>query len=229
MAAVVVAVVATVSAGSLGLRSITGSGLGPAVKPSQSLKAIDGAVLGFGGPGGFTVQAPPGWVSGDKDHSVVKGEPGTLSVSVWNVQRVPRNPCHWKGTLYNPGRTVDDLVGALEDMAIRSATAPTDVTLDGYSGKYLEWSVPDNLVVTGNADFKGCNDPGNGHRDLVSWFTNLQGEQYARVPGQVDLLWVLEVRGQRLVVDATYGHDTTQADRDELSRIVESLHFWTNG
>jgi hypothetical protein len=222
----VVAVVAIVSAGSLGLRSITRSGLGPAVKPSQSLKAIDGAVLGFGGPGGYTVQAPPGWISGDKNHSVVKGEPGTLSVSVWNVERVPRNPCHWKGTLYNPGRSVDDLVGALQDMAIRTATAPTDVTLAGYSGKYLEWSVPKSMVVTGDSDFSGCDVQGNGHRDFVSWDGNGgEGERWQQMAGQVDRLWILNVNGQRLVVDASYSPDTTQAQRDEEDQVVQSLRF----
>ncbi len=55
--------------------------------------------------------------------------------------------------------------------------------------------------------------------------TSLQGEQYARVAGQVDLLWILHVRGERLVVDASYGPQTSLADRDELMQVVGSLHF----
>ena len=41
--------------------------------------------------------------------------------------------------------------------------------------------------------------------------------------GQVDRLWILDVNGQRLVVDASYSPDTTQAQRDEQERIVQSM------
>ena len=51
------------------------------------------------------------------------------------------------------------------------------------------------------------------------------GNRYEQVPGQVDRLWVLDVHGQRLIVDATYSPDTPQADRAELTQVVESLRF----
>ena len=102
------------------------------------------------------------------------------------------------------------------------------MTLGGYRGSYLEWSVPADMVVTGDADFKGCDvEPSNGHRDFVSWLGNGYGERYQQVAGQVDMLWVLDVDGQRLLVDATYSPDTTEADRAELASIVESLRFTT--
>jgi len=41
------------------------------------------------------------------------------------------------------------------------------------------------------------------------------------------MLWVLDVNGQRLLVDATYPPDTTDANRAELMSIVESLRFET--
>ena len=68
-------------------------------------------------------------------------------------------------------------------------------------------------------------EPSDGHHNFVSWLGNGTGERYQQVPGQVDRLWVLDVNGQRLVVDATYSPDTTQADRDQLGQIVESLRF----
>ena len=73
---------------------------------------------------------------------------------------------------------------------------------------------------------QGCDVfPSNGHRDFVSWFSNGDGERYEQVAGQVDRLWVLNVNGQRLVVDATYSPDTTQAQRRELGQIAKSLRF----
>jgi hypothetical protein len=136
------------------------------------------------------------------------------------------DPCHWHGNLVDPGPTVEDLVSALSAQKMRHATKPIDVTLGGHDGQYLEWSVPDDMVVTGDADFKGCDvEPSNGHLDFVSWTGNSQGERYQQVAGQVDRLWILDVDGQRLVVDATYSPDTSEAVRDELGRIAESLRF----
>jgi hypothetical protein len=101
-----------------------------------------------------------------------------------------------------------------------------DVTLDGHPGKYLEWSVPSDMVVTGDADFAGCDtQPSNGHRDFVSWLPSGAGERYQQVAGQVDQLWVLDVDGQRLVVDATYSPNATTADRGELADVAASLRF----
>ena len=137
-----------------------------------------------------------------------------------------RNPCHSIGNLVDPGPTVDDLVAALEAQSMRHATKPTDVTLGGYSGKYLEWSVPKHWVVTGDGDFKGCDVQDDGHRDFVSWLGNGgDGERWQQMAGQVDRLWVLDVNGQRLVVDANYSPGTTQAQRDEEDQIVQSLQF----
>lgn len=106
----------------------------------------------------------------------------------------------------------------------RQASAPKAVTLDGHPGQYLEWSVPSDAVVTGDANFAGCDAQGD-HADFVSWFGNGLGERFQQVAGQVDRLWILDVAGQRLVVDATTAPDATSAARDELARVVESLRF----
>jgi hypothetical protein len=185
---------------------------------------IEGQVLGVGDYPGYTLEVPITWsVNGP---FVVKPVPGVLGLSVWDVGRVPRDPCHWQASLVDPGPTVDDLVDALTTQRLRHATEPTDVRLGGFRGRYLEWSVPADMVVTGDADFEGCDvEPSNGHRDFVSWVGNGYGERFQQVAGQVDMLWVLDVDGQRLLVDATYSPDITEADRAELMRIVESLRF----
>ena len=170
-------------------------------------------------------QGAPSW-SSDGISSRNQTTSRVLGLSVWDVGRVARNACHWRGHLYDPGPTVDDLVAALAAQPMRNATTPIDVTLGGYHGEYLEWSVPTDMVVTGDSDFAGCSVfPSNGHRDFVSWFGNGYGERYQQVAGQVDRLWVLNVHGQRLVVDATYSPDTTEAERLELGQIAKSLRF----
>jgi hypothetical protein len=180
-------------------------------------------VIGSGSYPGYAVVLPDGWT--DDGAFLLRGG-GVLGLSVWDVGEVPRDPCHWKGQMVHPGPSVDDLVRVLVAQRLRHPSTPTDVTLAGHRGRYLVWSVPATMVVTGDADFAGCDVwPDNGHRDFVSWLGNGVGERYQQVAGQVDRLWVLDVNGQRLVVDAAYSPDTTQVERDELGRVVESLEF----
>ena len=42
---------------------------------------------------------------------------------------------------------------------------------------------------------------------------------------QVDWLWILDVDGQRLAIDATCSPSTTEVDRAELRHVAESLRF----
>jgi hypothetical protein len=180
----------------------------------------------------YTVVVPAGWFAlgtdlVDKYPETGKRRP-VLGLSVWDVGQVPRDPCHWQGKGLDPGPSVETLVAALVAEKMRNATSPTDVTLAGYEGKYFEWSVPADMMSSTWTDFDGCDLSSDGvDRDFVSWFANdpTHDERYEEVPGQVDRLWVLAVNGQRLVVDATYSPDTTQADRAALSRVVDTLRF----
>ena len=198
----------------------------PAASTDLGVTSIGAFVIGGGHYPSYTVTAPHTWAAWQGHFVVKQNVSGVMGLSVWDVGRVPRNPCHPLGHLYDPGPTVNDLVAAFATQPMRHATTPTDVTLAGYRGRYLEWSVPAHMVVTGDADFAGCDVQSNGHRDFVSWFGNGgDGERYQQVAGQVDKLWVLDVRGQRLVVDGTYSPDTTRAQRRELGQVAESLRF----
>lgn len=189
----------------------------------SGVRPLAGKVVGAGTYPGYAVEVPEGWLI-EGDRFIIKPGPIVMGISVWDVGRVPRDPCQWSSTLEDPGPSVDDLVSALVAQAQRDASVPTDVLLAGYPGRYLEWSVPDDAVVTGDADFEGC-DIQEGHADFVSWFGDGYGERYQQVAGQIDRLWVLDVDGQRLVVDATYSSDATDVDIGELERVVASLRF----
>ena len=205
----------------------TGPASSPTGTPTSAPGAIQATFEGAGNHPTVAVEAPsPPWTL-YKGFAVTNDSGGaSRGVSFWDVGEVARNPCHSIGHLYDPGPTVDDLVAALEGQSMRHATAPTDVTLAGSPGKYLEWSVPKGMVVTGDSDFAGCDVQGNGHRDFVSWLgAGGDGERWQQMAGQVDRLWILNVNAQRLVVDASYSPDTTQAQRDEEVQIVHSLRF----
>ncbi|MFI5052878.1 MAG: hypothetical protein ACHQDE_00835 [Acidimicrobiia bacterium] len=183
---------------------------------------------------GYTVVVPSGWFDyGGGGRFTIKYPDPTnqpspvLGLSVWDVGQVYRDPCHWQGQAVDPGPGVAALVAALVAQPTRHATTPIDVTLAGHSGKYLEWSVPADIKSSTWTEFDACDVTEDGDHNFESWLGNGMGNRYEQVPGQVDRVWVLDVNGQRLVVDATYSPDTTQADRDQLEQIVESLRFAT--
>jgi hypothetical protein len=183
-------------------------------------------VVGSGSYPEYTVVVPKGWFELDGRFIITGATRPVLGISVWDVGEVFHDPCHWQGQGFDPGPSVADLVAALVAQPTRNATMPTEVTLARYAGKYIEWSVPADLKSSTWTDFDACDiEPSDGHHNFVSWLGNGMGERYEQVPGQVDRLWVLDVKGQRLVVDATYSPDTSQGDRAALAQVVGSLRF----
>ena len=197
----------------------------PASTTASDADRIEGRVLGDGDYPTYTVEASPGWSTSD-GHFIIGSGAMVQGVSVWDVGVVPKDPCHWKDTSADPGPSVEELVRAIVAQRSRDASEPEPVTLDGHEGMFIEWSVPSDLIVTGDADFEGCDsERPEGHEDFVSFFGDGFGERYQQVAGQVDRLWILDVDGQRLVVDATYSPDADEAAREELQAVVESIRF----
>jgi hypothetical protein len=185
-------------------------------------------VIGAGVYTKYTVAVPSNW--SNLGGFVITGDPSApgpvLGLSVWNVGLVYRDPCHWKGNGFVPKPGVDNLVAALVAQKLRNATTPADVTLAGYAGKYLELSVPADMKSSTWTDFDACDIAADGtDRDFAGWLGNGAGERYEQVPGQVDQVWVLNVNGQRLLVDATYSPDTSQAGRAQLDQLVNSIQI----
>jgi hypothetical protein len=200
--------------------------------PTMALAAgpFSPQVIGGGTYPTYTVVMPAGWFAIGTGFVAKYPETGkprpVLGLSVWDVGRVFRDPCHSQGEGVDPGPGIANLVAALLAQTMRDATKPTDVSLAGYMGKYLEWSVPADLKSSSWTNFDACDLQSDGYHDFLSWLgAGGVGERYEQVPGQVDRLWILDVKGQRLVVDSTYSPDTSQVERDALEQIVESIQF----
>lgn len=165
----------------------------------------------------IAITVPDGWFNYD-GWAVSKGRelPPPVFVAFWDVAHVSQTPCHWAGKpMTDPGRDIDGLASALAEQPLRNATAPTDVVLAGFRGKYLEISVPIEL------DFGDCDDG-----VFESWTaTGWSSDRYQQTPGQVDRIWILDVDGERLVVDASYLPEATASDRAVLERVVNSIRF----
>jgi probable HAF family extracellular repeat protein len=173
------------------------------------------------GPGGparlpqIELTVPKGWFNYDGWGMNDGGSTPKLIVSFWDVNKVYPTGCHWGSKpMIDPGSTVSGLAQALYKRPLRHASKPRGVTLGGFHGKYLRWSVPTNM------------NPGYCRQGYFESWTakGWASDRYQQGGGQVDRLWILNVDGQRLVIDAAYLH-ATKKQRAELNRIVHSIKF----
>lgn len=178
----------------------------------------------------MTVTIPaPGWY-GDVDGEMLeKGTNGAHApdgarMIVWapvccDGLYVYGDACQWVTTRPDePARTVDAVMTALAAQQSRDASAPVDITLDGYAGKSITLQIPVD------ADVSQCD---NG--TFSAW--GLSGPidpgriRYDEEPGQIDDVWILDVDGKLVVIARATYEGTPQADVDELEAIVESTIF----
>jgi hypothetical protein len=133
------------------------------------------------------------------------------AIQVWAVTgNSYADPCHWTETELDPplGPTVDDLATALENQLTREATT-SDVTLDGYAGKLVKLTVPADAV------FADC-DQG----EFRSW-----DGRYHQGPGQRDDVYIVDVEGFRLVIDALSYPGSSEDDLRELQQLLDTIQI----
>jgi hypothetical protein len=241
IAAAAVVVVLIVGAQLLGPPASSGVGGVPSVKPSVAPSptaapsvANPSPSVGGNAPGPFvfngasggpsiTVTIPAGWY-GDSGAGVLtkndKADPpdGAGMIGPWyGPLSVYRDPCRWATTKpTTPASTVDQMVAALTAQKSRNASAPVDITVDGYSGKTITLHVPDDAV------FSQCDQGTFG-----SWIDGLEStpSRYHQGPGQIDELVILDVSGKLMVFDAAYYNGTPAGTVAEIHAILDSMTF----
>jgi hypothetical protein len=97
------------------------------------------------------------------------------------------------------GPSFDDLVSYLADLPQIDISESTDVTIDGYRGRYLRYTAVDK------------------------WFDCFSGSPIGRAPHSE--AWILDVDGVRLVIAALWEEAPSETVRSEVRQIVESIHF----
>jgi hypothetical protein len=165
----------------------------------------------------ITMDVPDGYEGFPDGSGVAKlGRIGQMAVGAWVIGDVYADPCRWETTLLNPppGSSVDALVAALADQKGLRVSTPTDITVDGFAGTYMERTV---AAGTNLADCDGGM--------FRPWFGTDGGERYLE-PGQHDRLWIIDVDGVPLVIDASLGEAGTSAqDRAAHIQIAESVRI----
>jgi hypothetical protein len=109
---------------------------------------------------------------------------------------------------------VRDLADALARNEVTQATPPRRATLAGHDGLRLTLRLP--------ADFDIDRCP-SGRVQL--WEDAGGGNRYLEQPGQRLRLWILDLDGQRVVVNASDGPANTAEEVAEVTRMVRSVTF----
>ena len=164
------------------------------------------------------IEVPVGWASfgwfalWPLDHD---RDPSQRGLQYWGVHAVYAHPCRSLDGATPPGDSVADLADALASQDLTSATKPTPVVIDGHQGLYLELTMPTDV------DFDECQE---------GYFTLWQGSagdkhHFVQSRGLVERIWILDVDGDRVLVDAVAAPDASPDVVDELAAMVESTRF----
>lgn len=136
------------------------------------------------------------------------------------------DPCRWSTTIpETPATTADEIAAALAAQASTDATAPVDVTVGEFAGKAITLRVPmsfDLPDATREEKFADCDGE-------TYAFYGVEGEdgpaRNAQGAGQIDELWILDVDGLIVILDAAYSPATPVDLVDELQALAESATF----
>jgi hypothetical protein len=154
------------------------------------------------------VEVPSGFEDGADWYVVSHDSDAFLGLST--VGKVDRDVClHGEQDAFDPGSSVEDLADALVAQKSTRASAPKPVTVAGYRGLYVELASP--------RDISRC--------DQTPRLWGDPGERGIYSDDQIDLVWILDVDGQRLVVNAAHGPTATTSEIDNLTSMVMSLEF----
>ena len=166
----------------------------------------------------LTFTVPDGWEN--NGWFVLKSDSDPFfGVVLDRVGNIFSDPCQWVELDPQPGPSVDDLVAAFASVPDLNATEPTDVTVDGFDGQEIEFTVPDF----------------NEDECIDGWFAmwqderhagpGPQGPNYVSPPNAHHRLWILDVDGTRLVIGGSRFPDTSQQDLDDLDTILNSIQI----
>jgi hypothetical protein len=173
------------------------------------------------GPGiDVTVEVPTGWSSNGNWVAIGprgNDEPNGMAIRFYSGSlNLYTNPASTaEGQLDPPvGPTVDDLVEAIVAHPAWTASEPTDVAIDGNAGQLVQLTIPPDAEFTADDQFMLFVDPSGGQ--VWGW-----------APGQTFDLYIVDVDGQRLVIDAFHYPDTSEDDLAGQREVIDSVQAST--
>jgi hypothetical protein len=124
---------------------------------------------------------------------------------------VPTDPCHGFTTIEPAGAGVDGLVAAISNQPIYLTRLPRPVEIGGAAGQYVKVQIPRGY------DASSCTDsqvglPGN------------PGSNNNMEPGYVGQWWILDVAGQRTVLQAFCAQCDDPTSK-RMARMIKNITF----
>ena len=208
-----------------GDRPSTAVGTSPSsvVEPTSSAAPRSGNLF-FAGSANIpvTVTIPAGWdlVNGV---AVLKSdtEP-TVGVGFYDVANIYADGCRWEVVEPAVGPSVDDLVNAYQAVTGLNATQASPVTVDGFDGKQIQFTVPDHDPDTCQESTFGLAQSDNaGSNTAQVGPPNL----WALSPNQQNRALILDVNRTRLVVYVVHPPDISTQDQAALDTILDSIQI----
>jgi hypothetical protein len=161
------------------------------------------------------IDVPAGWGQDDVYSlaTAAANDPTTRRLDFYGgVRRVQADACAWP--LVRPGDSTLALAQALSSIAGVRTSEPEPVRLDDRPGYLVRVRAP-----TSQKALDDCLD------GVYLLYAAVDRRLCHDAPGWTDLIWVVDVDGRRLVINASYGPEVAPAEVDELVRMVESVTF----
>lgn len=194
----------------------------PTAEPTPALPALGAQETLAAGryivgtlPFDVTVEVPAGWGSGD-DWIVVgphgAGEPRGMAIRFFTDGYLFEDPAMEAGPLIEVGPTVNDMVDAIVEHPGWDASDPTEITIDGRGGQMVALTIPADAEMSADDQFFIFSNGQGGH--VWGWAT-----------GQTFDLYIVDVDGERLIIDAWHYADTPAEDLAAQRAVVQSIQF----
>lgn len=160
----------------------------------------------------------PGWHS-DQGFFISKDAgvgPDGASFLFWDPDAVGvyADPCAQReGPVVGP--TAADLAAAMTTIPDTTlVSGPTDVTVDGRAAKHVVLTVSEDVA---------CGGPGD---EFYLWYADEEGVgRYATVLGATLSVWIVDVDGTRLSIDAETYKDAGPEIEQEIQAMIDSIQF----
>lgn len=162
-----------------------------------------------------TAEVPNGWAAVTNwgvRVPVGYDAPDGGGVRFYTVGNLFNNPGSYADGRQDPpvGPSVDDLIQAIQEQTEWTSSTPTDVTIGGFAAQHVRITIPDDAEF-GN-EFYLFQDEGTG-------------QIWGLAPGQMFDVYVVDVDGERLVLDVFHYPGTSEADLAALQAVVESIEI----
>jgi hypothetical protein len=203
----------------------------PTISPEPTVSALSGQVPLA--PGRYTVltgidmqvtaAVPENWsavgnwaVRGPRG----EGSPDGMGLRFYTVGNLLNNPGSYADGLQDPpvGPTVEDLIQAIVEQEEWTSSSPTELTIGGFAAQHVRITIPDG------AEF----DPRDDGGAFYLFQDEGAGQIWGLEVGQMFDVYVVDVNGERLVLDAFHYPGTSAAHLAALEAVVDSIQISSN-